>query len=185
MKHLFIVASILICASGANAQSMYFTRNGKVSFFSKTSMENIDAVNNEVFSIIDAQKGEIAFAILVKSFKFEKALMEEHFNENYMESGKFPKATFNGKITNFSSVSLSKDGIYPVQVEGDLTIHGVTKKITSEGKISVANGVVSSLADFAIKLSDYQIAVPSLVSEKIAESIDIKVACSYTPKESK
>jgi len=174
IKPILIVAALL-CTQIMYAQALYFTRNGKVSFFSKTSMENIDAVNNEVFSAIDTQKGEMAFAVLVKGFKFEKALMEEHFNENYMESDKFPKATFNGKIVNASTVSFKKHGTYPVQVEGELTIHGVI----------VAAAGVSSSSNFSVKLKDYNIAVPNLVAGKIAESIDITVDCAYTLKENK
>src|SRR6187551_947535 len=112
MKKLLVIAVIVVLSETAFSQSIYMTRSGQISFFSKTSMENIDATNNEVTSMIDTGKGDIVFAVLVKSFHFEKALMEEHFNENYMESNKFPKATFQGKITNLSSINFSKDGSY-------------------------------------------------------------------------
>ncbi|MEZ4944031.1 MAG: YceI family protein [Cyclobacteriaceae bacterium] len=182
---LILLCSITLTAAHLQAQSMYFTRNGKVSFFSKTPMENIDAVNNEVFSVIDFQKGEIAFAILIKSFRFERALMEEHFNENYMESTKFPKATFNGKINNTDKINLKQNGTYPVQITGDMTIHGVTKKITAEGKMTIDDNGISALSNFLLKVKDFDIAIPSLVAEKIADTVEVTVDCQYKPKESK
>ncbi len=165
------------------SQDLYMTRNGKISFFSKTPMENIDGTNNEVLSVLDIKKGDLAFAVLVKGFHFEKALMEEHFNENYMESTKFPKATFQGKILNLGEVAFQKDGRYPVQVEGNLTIHGVIKKTTVTGEIFVSGGKVSSKSNFKIKVKDFNIEIPGVVSDKIAEDIDVTVDCAYQPKE--
>src|SRR5690606_30611649 len=101
--------------------------------------ENIDAVNNEATSIMNIKTGEVAFAVLVKSFRFQKALMEEHFNENYMESDKFPKATFSGKVLNMETIDLTKNGSYPIEISGDLTIHGVTQNIKTNGVLTVAN----------------------------------------------
>lgn len=164
------------------SQSVFMTRNGQVSFFSKTPMENIDGTNNEVTSMIDTGKGDVVFAILIKSFHFEKALMEEHFNENYMESTKFPKATFQGKFTNASSINFTKDGTYNATVEGDLTIHGVKQRQTANGTITVSNGKISAVSTFIIKLADYKIERPSLVAEKISETIEIRVNCQYEPK---
>ncbi|MBX7126171.1 MAG: YceI family protein [Cyclobacteriaceae bacterium] len=180
MKRSLVIV-LLLAATSAYSQ-VFFTRNGKVSFFSKTPMENIDAVNSEVFSAFDSQKGDLAFAILIKSFRFEKALMEEHFNENYMESDKLPKSTFNGKVVNLKEVDVKKDGTYNVQVEGELTIHGVTKKVAYPGQIIVAGGKVSAKANFQIKLADYDVKIPSVVAGKIAETIDITVDCQYQPK---
>lgn len=182
MRILLIMAVLFFNLNIVTGQEMYFTRNGKVSFFSKTPMENIDAVNNEVFSVMNLSKGEIAFAILVKSFRFEKALMEEHFNENYMESTKFPKATFNGKIEQAEKLSLNKAGQYPVHVSGDLTIHGVTKKINTEGTITVSDSGLQATSTFNLKVKDFNIEIPSLVADKIAETIEVTINCSYAPK---
>jgi polyisoprenoid-binding protein YceI len=99
-----------------------------------------------------------------------------------MESNKFPKATFKGKITNLSAVNFTKDGVYPVTVEGDLTIHGVTKQATAPGSVTIKGGKVSAAAKFSVKLKDYSITVPSLVADKISEDIDITVDCKYEPK---
>ena len=131
MKKLIIPVTFLLFALTVNAQK-YITKNGYVSFFGHTPMEDIKADNNQVASILDISTGEIAFQVLIKSFQFEKALMQEHFNENYLESEKFPRSTFSGKITNLSEVNFSKSGKYEATVEGDLLIHGVTKKISTK-----------------------------------------------------
>jgi hypothetical protein len=164
------------------AQNIYMTRNGQASFFSKTPMENIEAVNNEVNSMINPITGEIVFAILVKGFRFEKALMEEHFNENYMESNKIPKSTFQGKIINLAKVDFTSDGSYPITVDGDLTIHGVKKHITPSGTLTVDNDKVTVMSSFLVKLADFNIERPALVTEKIAESVEIKIDCRYETK---
>jgi len=179
---LMVVALSGLIGIESFSQGLYMTRNGKVSFFSRTPMENIEAVNNEVSSILNLETGEVVFAILVKSFHFERALMEEHFNENYMESAKLPKSTFQGKITNLSSIDFRKEGNYPATVEGDLTIHGVKKRITSSGTVTVAGEKVSVTSALNLKPGDYDIAIPALVADKIAETIEVKINCQYAPK---
>ncbi|HMW26204.1 MAG TPA: YceI family protein [Ferruginibacter sp.] len=182
MKQVILLTTLFtVLVTGATAQK-YYTKNGSISFFSKTSMENIKADNNQVLSVLNAQTGEIQFSVLIKSFHFEKALMEEHFNENYLESGKFPKATFKGTITDMSRVNFNTDGMYTVPVSGDLTIHGVTKKITTTGTITIKGGNVSALSKFFIKLSDYNISIPSVVKDNIAESVEVTVNSSFDQK---
>lgn len=167
----------------ANAQHIYMTKTGKVSFYSRAkSPEKVEADNNEVSSILNTGTGDMVFAILLKSFHFERALMEEHFNENYVESNKFPKSTFKGKVTNFSSVNFSKDGAYPVTVEGELTLHGVTKKVTYTGSFTIKAGKINGTSKFTIKLKDYNISIPSLVADKISEDIDVTMDCIYELK---
>jgi len=158
------------------------TRNGQISFFSKTPMENIEATNNEVTSIVDTKKGEIVFAVLIKSFHFERALMEEHFNENYLESNKFPKATFQGKISNLSAINFTKDGKYEAVIEGDLQIHGIKQPQRATGTLTISQGKITGTAVFSVKPSDYKIAIPSLVADKISSNIEISVNCIYDPK---
>jgi len=182
MKRLITLILFSTVSIPGFSQSVFMTRNGQVSFFSKTPMENIEGTNNEVTSMIDTSKGDIVFAVLVKSFRFEKALMEEHFNENYLESTKFPKATFQGKFTNTQSINFTKDGTYTATVEGDLTMHGVKQRQTATGTITVTNGKISAVSTFTIKLADYKIERPSLVADKISETIEIRVNCQYEPK---
>lgn len=175
---LFVTASVL-----ANAQAVQMTKTGKISFYSRAkSIDKVEAENNEVSSILNPQTGDMVFAVLIKGFHFASALMEEHFNENYLESGKFPKSTFKGKITNLTAVNFAKDGVYPVTVEGDLTMHGVTKKAAAPGSITIKGGKIAANAKFQVKLKDYSISIPSLVADKISEDIDITVDCKYDPK---
>ena len=108
--------------------------------------------------------------------------MEEHFNENYLESEKFPKATFKGAITDMSRVFFATDGVYTVPVTGDMTLHGVTKKITTTGAITVKGGKVSATSKFLIKIADYNISIPSVVKDNIAESVEVSINSSFDQK---
>lgn len=178
-----VLLFLLVGMAGTlNAQTILATKTGQISFFSSTSVEDIDAVNNEVSSLLNPATGDLVFAVLMKSFHFKKALMEEHFNENYVESSKFPKATFSGKIVNLATVNFSKDGTYPVEVEGDLTMHGVKQHVKVPGKLEIAGGIVTSTSEFEIVLADYQVEIPKLVADKIAKSIKVKVKCIYAAK---
>ena len=181
MKIPMSIAFLLITCSHLFAQKVY-TKNGSISFFSKTSMENIDAKNNQVMSVLNTQTGDLQFSVLVKAFHFKKALMEEHFNENYMESNKFPKATFKGSLNDVSKIDFSKDGSHKVTVSGDMTIHGVTNKVTAPGLVSIKNGVPSASSKFNIKLKDYGVVIPKVVKDNISETIDITVTSAYDQK---
>lgn len=178
---LFIVITSITMMNATYAQNL-ITKNGKISFFSKTSMENIDAINNQAVSVLNSKNGDLAFSVLVSGFLFKKALMQEHFNEDYLESDKYPKATFKGNIADISKVNFSKDGNYSISVSGNLTIHGVTNKITVPGTISIKAGKVSASAVFNILLADYKISIPKIVESNISKSIGLKVDCNYEPK---
>jgi hypothetical protein len=183
MKKIIFFSILMAGGAFLNAQNVQITKTGKISFYSRAkAIEKVEADNNEVSSILNTQTGDMVFAVLIKGFHFASALMEEHFNENYMESDKFPKATFKGKITNLAAVNITKDGVYPVTVEGDLTIHGVTKKASSAGSVTIKAGKVAAFSKFNVKLKDYNITIPSLVADKISEDIDITVDCKYEPK---
>lgn len=182
MKRLITLILLNVLAFAGFSQSIFMTRNGQISFFSKTPVENIEGVNNEVTSMLDIGKGDLVFAVLVKSFHFEKALMEEHFNENYLESNTYPKATFQGKIKNLSAINFTKDGTYEATIEGDLTIHGVKQLHKAVGTITVSKGKIAGVSTFTLKLADYKIEIPSLVADKISPTIEIRVNCQYEPK---
>lgn len=163
------------------AQERYMTRTGHIAFHSATPVEDIEANNHKVTSVFDATSGAIEFAALIKAFEFEKALMQEHFNENYMESNTFPKATFKGTMADISGVDLKKAGSYPVTVSGNLTIHGVAKPITTQGVITVdAAGAVKATSEFIVKPEDHNIAIPGVVRKNIAETIKVTVKLDYT-----
>ena len=163
------------------AQNLFFTRNGHVNFFSSTKMEDIKADNDKVTSIVNVTTGEIEFSLLINAFQFEKALMQEHFNENYMESSKYPKSTYKGKITNLDSINFGADGSYPAEVTGDLTIHGVSQTITTRGTINVNKGKLSIASHFMLSPADFKIEIPNLVKDNIAREIKVTVANSYEP----
>jgi hypothetical protein len=181
MKKILFILLAATLPSIVSAQKVY-TKNGNISFFSKTAMENISADNNQVTSVLNQQTGDLQFSVLIKAFHFKKALMEEHFNENYMESDKYPKAVFKGLIADISKVNFSKDGSYPVIVNGELTMHGATNKVTVPGSITIRSGGISSSANFNVKLADYRVSVPKLVKDNISETINIMVTCDYNQK---
>lgn len=176
-----VFALLLVLGSSAVFAQKYMTRTGKVTFFSSTPVENIEAFNNEAASVIDAKTGDVVFQVPIKSFKFEKQLMQEHFNENYMESDKFPKAEFKGKIANPGSVDFTKDGSYTVKVQGKMTIHGVTKEVSLPGTIVVKGGSVTANSKFNVRTADYGIKIPSVVAGKIAETIEVTVNSILNP----
>jgi polyisoprenoid-binding protein YceI len=179
MKRIFLF-TLSIAATLTTAAQNYFTKNGAISFFSKTSMENIDAVNNQAVSVINSKTGDIKFSVNNVGFLFKKALMQEHFNENYIESAKYPKSTFSGKIADITKVKFTTDGTYPVTVSGSLTMHGVTKTVSSTGNITVKSGKVSAASTFKVLLADYNIDIPKVVEGNISKTIEIKVNCDYT-----
>lgn len=184
MKRLSIILILVAISLTASAQK-YLTKSGFIGFFGHTPMEDIKADNNQVNSILDISTGELVFQALIKSFHFERALMEEHFNENYMESEKFPKTAFKGKITNLAAVDFKKNGSYEVSVEGDLTIHDVTNKIIAKGTIEVLSGGINANSKFNVVPEDYKINIPGVVRDKIAKSLEITVSMKYTPLQTK
>jgi polyisoprenoid-binding protein YceI len=182
MKKLTILVIILAAAYYNCSAQAYFTKNGRISFFSSTPMEDIKADNNQVISVMNTATGDIQFSLLNNAFHFKKALMEEHFNADYIESAKFPKSTFKGTISNVSSVNFNSDGTYQVTVSGSLTIHGVTKTISVPGTITVSGGKISAVSKFNIRPKDYNISIPAAVRNNIAESVEVTISCQYEKK---
>jgi hypothetical protein len=180
MKNILLLFGILLLCMNLSAQK-YSAKNGFVGFYSHTPMEDIKADNNQVASILDASAGDLVFQILIKSFVFNKTLMQEHFNENYMESEKFPKATFKGKISNISDVSFTKPGIYNVTVTGEMSIHGVANAFSAAGTIEVITDGIEAKSKFIVKPEDYGIVIPAVVREKIGKEIEVTVNIKYTP----
>lgn len=176
-KIVFILFLALICHKAGFSQT-FMTRTGFIGFYSKTPFEDIKAESNQVLAIVDAGKKNIAFAVLLKGFVFAKELMQEHFNENYVESDKYPKATFNGSYTG--DVSLAQDGVYHIQVKGNLTLHNVTRVVEIPATLEMKGGVLSGKADFTLKPEDFQISIPSVVRDKIAKEITVHVQISCT-----
>ena len=174
-------ALVLLClslagAGSARAQSKYLTRAGRVTFFSASVMEDIEARNEEAAAVVDLATAQLAFSIPIRAFKFKRTLMQEHFNESYMESEKFPKSTFSGKFIDLSPETLQMPGPHQVQVEGDLTIHGVTKRVTVPASLEIKEGRILAFALFTIAPADYGVAVPLLVRDHIGKVVSIRVA---------
>jgi hypothetical protein len=180
MKKIIIVLAILVLGASIQlrAQKIYATKSGQLFFNATGGIEKIAAVNNQVDSKFVDATGQLIFGVLVKGFKFENQLMEDHFNENYMESSQFPKADFKGYIKNIKEVDFSKDGRYPISIEGTLTIHGVTQKVSTAGKLEVVQGKPTIIGEFSIKIKDYGIK-GLYIGDKIASEAKIKVNCKY------
>lgn len=178
MKKILLILAIAFTFNAVNAQK-YLTKTGHISFFSTTPMEDIEAHNYQATSVVDFGSGKMVFSLLMKGFEFEKALMQEHFNEKYVESDEFPKATFKGQIVKFKSIDLSKEGIYNTVIKGDLTIHGVTKAIVANGTFEVKGDKLIGISKFNIAIEDYNIKIPSVVKDKIAKDVEISVNMNY------
>ena len=183
-KFISAVSFLLVFTAFASAQGpLYLTKQGKIHFFSDTKMEKIEATNKTVNAVLDATTGKMEWGVTIKGFQFEKALMQEHFNENYLESTKFPKATFKGKIDDLSKVDFKKDGTYQVKVSGDLTIHGVTKATTTDGQIIVKGSSLQLKSKFDVKYADYKIDIPSVVKENFTSSMAVDVDATLQQKQ--
>ena len=175
MKIKLIAVTVIMMLAAATSAQKYITKNGDISFYSSTPVEDIEAHNNQVNAALDTETGDFVFKVLIKSFKFEKALMQEHFNENYMESHKFPNATFVGKVKNAGDIDFSKPGKYEAEIEGKLTIHGVTQEITESGTFEVKDDGIHGLSKFLVKVADYDIKIPKTVINNIAKEIEVTV----------
>lgn len=180
MKKGFLIVALNFIATISFAQNQWICRKGETSFFSETPLENIAALNKNVVSLIDFTKGEIAVKMTMTDFRFQNHLMEEHFNENYMESEKYPTGTFLGKIQE--SIDISKNGTYDISARGQLTMHGVQKERIMKGKLIVNGNEITLISNFDVALKDHKIEVPTLVMTKIAEIISVKDKFVYTKK---
>ena len=179
MHYLYLCVSLLILPLITEAQDRYITRQGFISFYSHTPVEDIEAVNNQVLSIVDLESGAVAVSLLMKSFQFEKALMQEHFNENYVESDKYPKANFEGRIMNLPEIRAGDNGV--AQIKGNLTIHGITQPITMEGKLDIKKERVRFEGSFMVTVADYDIKIPTIVTRNIAKEVKVTCVLNHEP----
>ncbi len=175
-KYLFLVAIALVPV--LSSAQFYKTSAGKISFVSKTSIEEFSATNSQVQAGIELTQNKMQFRVPVNGFVFKSALMQKHFQENYMETSRFQYSDFKGQIKNIAAVNINQNGEYPVEAVGKLTMHGVTKDITVPGKIVVKDGAVSLKANFRIKCSDYQIKIPAASAASVSDDIAITVDCA-------
>lgn len=180
MKTKLLFAALLFALQlTASAQEKLATKNGHIWFYSKMPLETIEAHNKQVVAVIDTKTGDVVFNLLIKSFSFERALMEEHFNENYMESLKYPRASLKGRIINIGAVKLSTPGTYNAVIEGELTIHGVTKKVKEAGTFQVSADNVKAVAKFKLSPLDFGIKIPAVVADKISKQFDVNLDLDF------
>ena len=173
MKYKILFLAVLFSAF-TFAQDKYYTKSGTIIFESSVpAFEEVKATNNKVTAVLKSD-GSIASLALTKAFRFKIALMEEHFNENYMESSKFPKALFSGKISDFNISNLSSSN-KNYKIKGTLTIRGVKKEITINSKIKLTNNNIHIKADFSVTPEDFNISIPSIVRKKIAKKVDVSL----------
>jgi hypothetical protein len=180
MRSIVALLFVFACSAVA-AQEKFYTKTGKISFFSSATMENIEAHNKSAIVLLNTKTGDLQYSVLMKGFEFRKALMQEHFNKNYIESDKFPRAEFKGQVTNNASVNYTTNGTYNVSVKGKLTIHGVSKDVDVPGTLTVKDGKVLANAVFNVLVADYNITIPRIYRDNIAKSIKITVDCPLDP----
>ena len=179
LKKIFILV-LIVASVGAFGQGKFISKNAYISFYSLTPMEDILGESNEAVSILNVETGEIGFQAIMTTFHFRRALMEEHFNENYMESNKFPKTKFSGKIEGFNKDML-KAPVANVKITGQLNVHGVEKTITVSGTLGLEDGKLVGTSKFKLTPEDYGITIPSLVRDKIGKEMDVTVKSNYVP----
>ena len=178
MKKITIIICLLVSTISLSAQDIYKATDGEISFFSEAPVENISAVNKDVKALINAKNAEVAFIVTNVGFKFEKPLMEEHFNENYMESHKYKVSVFKGKIIN--EIDFTKDGTYEVTAKGTLDIHGVTVEREIKGTLTISNGKINLTTAFDVLLKDHKIKIPKIVVKNIAEFVKVTLNINFT-----
>lgn len=177
MKNYFLLV-LCLCLADANAQLLK-AENSKITFFSDALLEDITATNTMSAALFDVSKGEFAFEVPIKEFQFDKDLMKQHFNEKYMETERYPKATFGGKLEGFDA---SKSSSQSVTALGKLTIHGVTREVKIPGTVEIAENKRALIkAKFIVKLEDFKIKIPSVVFQNIAEEVEVTVEFTMKP----
>jgi polyisoprenoid-binding protein YceI len=184
MKKIILALVTFLVVHSAGAQ-IYKAKDGgtEITFFSSSPLEDITATNKGAVVVMNTNSGDVQFRVTIQNFKFKNSLMEEHFNENYMESQKYPNAVFKGKIAE--KVDFTKDGETKVSVTGKMEIHGVTKDVTQQGTITVKGSEIKLYTKFPIKVADYNIKVPSLYVKNIAEVVDVTVSSVLEPFQKK
>src|SRR5688572_13787971 len=178
MIRILSFAFILLLHVNGFSQKRFFSEKSNITFFSEGVIEEIKANNTKVTSILDLLTGDVAYLLSPKDFQFEKKLMQVHLNEKYMESEKFPRSTFKGKI---EGIDASLTTLQQVKAVGELNIHGVTRDVTIPGTVHIEGNTVTLRAKFMVKLVDYNIKVPQIVWQNIAQEVEVSVHFSYRP----
>lgn len=178
LKILFSVSLVMLSFT-ISAQSALVSKTNTTTFFSKAPLENITAKNDQTTAAIDLSKNEIVVKMLIKHFDFKNSLMQEHFNENYMESDKFPSAVFSGKIVSDTELDINNEGKFPVKIQGTMTVHGVEKPFETETILEVLKYQIRASAEFILKPADFDIKIPKTVIKNIAEDIEVSTTLTF------
>ena len=167
---------LVIAVYGFSFPQSFKSSSSEVSFFSSAPLEDITAKNSKASSLFNAETGEVAFVVPIRGFQFRKSLMQEHFNENYLESDKYPEATFEGRLSGYD---LDRSGTQQAVAVGKMTIHGVTRQVKIEGVLNSSSGGLTMQAKFPIRVADYDIDIPTVVFYNIAEVVEVNVRFNY------
>jgi hypothetical protein len=181
MKIRSLLIAFVLCFfySWQSFAQTYFTKDGEISFYSSTPIEEIEAKNEKAVSVLNFDESTLEFSVLIKGFHFKNALMQTHFNENYMDSDNFPKALFKSSVLDLSGIDLQKDGNYTIPITGTINIHGHDKELSIDAKFNVVNGQISGASTFKLSPADFNIEIPSIVRGKIAEEIEVNITATY------
>lgn len=164
------------------AQELYSTREGYISFLSETRIERIFAESSEAHSFLNVKTGEVAFSINIESFRFRIKLMQEHFNEQYMESARYPRASFSGFLEQPEKINMKAPSELQLHVKGRLTIRGIAQEISAPVKLTIGeNNLISGVTEFTLRPEDFGIKIPSVVGRKIAKEVAVSVRSEYQP----
>ncbi|MEP7170997.1 MAG: YceI family protein [Bacteroidota bacterium] len=175
----FLIILFLFIVHQTYSQSIFMCTNGEVTFYSYGPIEDIDATSKSMNSILNTSNSEIVFVVPMTSFKFKKALMQEHFNEKYVESDKYPNGTYKGKI--IETIDYTKDGDFDITSTGTLTIHGVEKAHTEKGKLNIKSGIISIQSEFRVAIKDHKIEIPRLLMDNVADTVKVNFSATYAP----
>ncbi len=176
MKSFYVMAVMMVFLLHPLVGQKYYSKAGRIQFVSEAPMEKIEATNNSALIVLDGATGRMDLSVLIKGFQFEKALMQDHFNENYMESRLYPKGLFSGTILNMKEINFGKDGNYTARVQGELTLHGVTKAMTTSGQISVKAGKIYATSTFDLTIADFKVEIPKVVKDNVSKTVHVTVS---------
>lgn len=181
-RPIFLFLILVLASSYAYAPSLLFSTNsGTITFTSDAPLELIEANSNQLSGWVKPETKQFSFTVPIKSFKgFKVALQKKHFNENYLESDKYPFATFEGKI--IEDIDMRKDGVYNIRAKGNLFIHGMVQERIIKCNLNIRNGVISAKANFVVLLSDHNITIPSIFNQKLASDIKVEVKADLMEK---
>lgn len=180
-NNIWLFVMLLSVQEISFAQEFYKVEDANVEFFSSAPLEDIQAVSEKGISVINSRTGEISFSVDMRSFEFKKALMQEHFNEEFVESHKYPKATFKGNIRDY--VDLSKSGDHDVLLQGTLEVHGKSRKRQIPATLRIVNGNIELYSKFEVACEDHDIKIPKILWKNIAEIVQVEIKANYSKLE--